>query len=233
MTGPTAEGRATERAASLPLVAFLALFLTAWTLRATWLYRVDESIASPVARGIFSNLVKFLLWVVPALAVARWRCPEASPAGYLGLTEWPRAARWKRCAIATVAYLLAVAAFELAIGGKAVSPSRLAAVPPLLLLMSLGASPLLEEILFRGLILKELMGLVRPASANVLASLLFVAVHLPYWLSHGGLSEAMASQAVGVFGFSLVAGWLYEGSASVWPSTVAHIFNNLLASLLA
>jgi len=32
--------------------------------------------------------------------------------------------------------------------------------------------------------------------------------------------------------FGLVAGWLYLKSSSIWPPTVAHIANNLLAALL-
>ena len=40
----------------------------------------------------------------------------------------------------------------------------------------------------------------------------------------------MANTA-GVFIFSLLAGWLYLDSSSIWPPTVAHIANNCIASL--
>jgi membrane protease YdiL (CAAX protease family) len=56
-------------------------------------------------------------------------------------------------------------------------------------LLSFVASPLLEELLFRGFVLKELLSLLPLAFANALTSLLFVAAHVPYWLSHGGLTE--------------------------------------------
>jgi membrane protease YdiL (CAAX protease family) len=69
--------------------------------------------------------------------------------------------------------------------------------------------------------------------AIALTSLLFVGVHLPYWLSHGGASRAMMAHARGVFAFSVVACWLYARTGSVWPSTVAHVANNVLSSLLA
>jgi membrane protease YdiL (CAAX protease family) len=66
----------------------------------------------------------------------------------------------------------------------------------------------------------------------LLTSLLFVAIHLPFWLSHGGLSATMLTNTGGVFAFSLLAGWLYLDSSSIWPSTLAHIANNCVAALL-
>jgi membrane protease YdiL (CAAX protease family) len=43
----------------------------------------------------------------------------------------------------------------------------------------------------------------------------------------------MMAHARGVFAFSVVACWLYARTGSVWPSTVAHVANNVLSSLLA
>ena len=88
------------------------------------------------------------------------------------------------------------------------------------------------KILFRGFVLKELLGFLPLAGANVLASVLFVAAHLPYWISHGGLTPARLETCGGIFFFSLLAGWLFAKSGSIWPSTLAHTANNLLASVL-
>ena len=68
--------------------------------------------------------------------------------------------------------------------------------------------------------------------ANLLTSLLFVGVHLPYWLTHEGFTINVLTNSVGVFIFSLVAGWLYLRSASLWPPTLAHIANNFVSALL-
>jgi membrane protease YdiL (CAAX protease family) len=68
--------------------------------------------------------------------------------------------------------------------------------------------------------------------ATVLTSLIFVGIHLPFWLSHGGPTPAMLMNAIGVFVFSILACWLYAKSASIWPSTLAHTANNILSSLL-
>jgi len=113
---------------------------------------------------------------------------------------------WLECLAVTTAFLAAVAAFELLVGGK-----RLAAAAPL-------ATPVLAA--------------TSAGTASVVTSLLFVGVHLLFWLLHRGASDAVAADAVGVFLFSLLACWLYARSSSAWPPTFAHVANNLLAGLL-
>jgi len=80
--------------------------------------------------------------------------------------------------------------------------------------------------------MKELLALRPGYSAIALTSLLFVGVHLPYWLSHGGATRTMMANAGGVFVFSVVACWLFAKTGSIWPPTVAHVANNVLQSIL-
>lgn len=135
------------------------------------------------------------------------------------------------CFAVTVTFLLAVAVFELTIG-KIFSAAGLSPLPTLLGLLQLVVSPLLEELLFRGLVMKELLTLLPAGLAIVLDSLLFVGAHLPHWLSHGGSNQAMLANAIGVFLFSVLACWLFAKTDSIWPPTFAHIANNILSSLL-
>jgi membrane protease YdiL (CAAX protease family) len=125
-----------------------------------------------------------------------------------------------------------VAIAETTFGGKALSANRLSSVPTAILLLQFVISPLLEEILFRGLLMKELLVLLPTYLASPVNSLLFVAVHLPYWLFHGGATQAIAANAVGVFLFSLLACWLFAKSSSIWPPVAAHLANNLLSASL-
>ena len=80
--------------------------------------------------------------------------------------------------------------------------------------------------------MKEFLFHSSPISSNTFTSLLFAAIHLPYWLSRGGFTPAMMANVLGVFLFSLIAGWLYAKSRSIWPPTLAHILNNLLSAML-
>jgi uncharacterized protein len=220
-----------RRKAALELSLFLAVFFVLWTLRATRFYAIDESIASPTSRAAYSDLLKFLLWVLPASGFACW-LRSTPPAKYLGLSVVPSPRNWLLCLAVTTGFLLVVTMFEVTLGGKSFSKAGLSALPAWLALLQLVISPLFEEILFRGLVMKELMALLPTYLANGLTSLLFLGAHLPYWLSHGGLTHAMLANALGVLGFSVVAGWLFAKTASTWPPTCAHIANNILASSL-
>src|SRR6266576_7101476 len=223
---------ANRRLASLHLIVFLVVFFDVWTFRATLFFAVDESIASPTARAAYSNLLKLLLWVLPAAAFGYW-LRSTPPAKYLGVSVMPSLRNWLMCLAATFIFLLAVTLFTLTLGRKSFSAVSLASLPTVLGLLQFVISPLLEELLFRGMVMKELMTLLPTYLATVLTSLLFVGIHLPFWLSHGGPTPAILTNAIGVFAFSILACWLYAKSASIWPPTLAHIANNLLSSVLA
>lgn len=228
---PPGLASANRRRASLHLSLFLAAFFVVWTFRATLFYAVDESIASPTARAAYSNLLKLIIWVLPAAAFGH-RLRSTPPARYLGLSVMPSLRHWWLCLAATLIFLLAVTLLTLTLGGKSFSAVSLTSLPTVLGLLQFVISPLLEELLFRGMVMKELLTLLPTCLATVLTSLLFVGVHLPYWLSHGGPTPAMLANALGVFVFSLLACWLFTMSASIWPPTLAHVGNNILSALL-
>ena len=211
---------------------FVACFFVVWTIRATYGYAFDEAIPSQGARIVYSNVVKFLLWVVPAVVFAA-RIRHEPPLRYLGITTIPAPRQWAWSLTVIACFLAAVAAGETVVFGRKHVPFGGAAIyataPGLLLLV---VTPLLEETLFRGLFVKELRRLAGPGAAVVLTALLFAGIHLPNWIWRGGLTGGVLANAGGVFVFGLVAGWLYVRTSSIWPPTVAHIANNLLAALL-
>jgi uncharacterized protein len=221
-----------QRRAGFELGLFLAGFYVLWTVRATWGYALDASIDSLVLRAAYADVLKLVLWVVPAFAFAHWL--RGAPAvKYLGLSVLPNLRTWGLCLAVTGGFLVAVAVFEIEFGRKIFAEKSLRSLMSSTAVLQLVISPGCEEILFRGLILKEFMNLLPTAWANMLTSLLFVGIHLPFWLTHAGLGQGVVVNAAGVFVFSLLAGWLYAKSRSVWPPTVAHIANNLLTSFLS
>ncbi len=220
-----------QRRVALQLSLFLMAFFVLWTLRATFFYAVDESIADPTARAMYANLLKLVMWVFPAAAFAAL-LRHASPANYLGLSAWPNQRNWSRCLGATVAFLLVIALIELLVGQKSYSLASLTSLPMALWFLQFLLSPLIEELFFRGLVMRELLTLLPTSLATVLTSLLFAGIHLPYWLSHRGATWAVTADAGGVFVFSVVACWMFAKTRSIWPSTVAHIANNVLAAIV-
>jgi membrane protease YdiL (CAAX protease family) len=114
------------------------------------------------------------------------------------------------------------------------------------------ATPLFEELVFRGVVFSELLwlfaaGSERPGdslaqrslkrwraawSANVLASLVFVGAHWPYWIYQEGIGATLAYRSVPILLLSLVLGMLFARASSIWPCVLLHWINNELSGLL-
>ena len=213
------------------LAVFLIVFNLIWMIRATMFIGIDESISTPLFRLAYSALLKFILRVIPAMVFVR-RTKNRSPLTYLEITQSPNLRSWMACLGLTFMFLITVSAIELTIGRKSISVMQFHSMTFIHIILQFILPPLFEEILFRGFVLKELLTLFPRSLAIVISSILFVVVHLPYWITHGGVSHALIAKAFGVFVFSLVASWIYTVSRSVWPPTVAHIANNVLTASL-
>lgn len=223
------------------LAAFLAAIFAVWTLRATWLYRIDEQLALPITRAGYSNAVKVLLWLAPAAiysaAIGRGRA-RRSLRGSFGLATDVGLRTWLHCLLVTLGFLLAVASVDMTVGHKKLSTAKL--LDPSLgpeewlacTVLQFLVSPLIEELFFRGFLLRTMLEGRSLWTATLFNSFLFVGIHWPFWLSHRESWSLFASHSFGVFCFSLVACWLYHRARTVWPPTLAHVLNNLLASML-
>jgi hypothetical protein len=93
-------------------------------------------------------------------------------------------------------------------------------IPLALLVVSIG--PLVEELLFRGVLLSSIARYVGRGWAIVLTAVFFACVHLP---DLSFLWYALPNLAL----LGLLLGWLRVQSGSIWPAVLAHSMNNLLA----
>ncbi|OOG40730.1 CPBP family intramembrane glutamic endopeptidase [Rhodanobacter sp. C05] len=93
-------------------------------------------------------------------------------------------------------------------------------IPLVLVVVSLG--PMVEELLFRGVLLSTLLQRWGAGWAVVASSLMFALAHLPglqwQWF---GLPDLLL--------LALLLAWLRLRSGSIWPGVLAHGINNLLA----
>jgi membrane protease YdiL (CAAX protease family) len=83
------------------------------------------------------------------------------------------------------------------------------------------AAPLLEEILFRGIILDGFLKRYSPGKAIVWSSLLFGLIHLNPW------------QFIAAFAIGLATGWMYWKSRSLLPCIIIHFVTNASAVAMA
>jgi len=93
-------------------------------------------------------------------------------------------------------------------------------IPLALLVVSLG--PVVEELLFRGVLLSAAVRHLPPGTAAFLTAALFACVHLP---DLGFLWYALPNLLL----LGLVLAWLRLASGSLWPAILAHAVNNALA----
>jgi membrane protease YdiL (CAAX protease family) len=228
--------RAVQPAAarSLPFSVFwvyVLVFFAVWSLRALVLIRFDESIQSPLWKNLFSNSVKFLIWVVPAfvtLAASRLR-----PLSYFKLNS-PIDKRGLLVSTFVVAVWLSLVVIgESVISGKSMGVLlSQRSSDSLTILAGAAISPIWEEILFRGFFLNRLNESFSFRISNVISALLFAAVHMPYWVSRSGFSAPVIKNSMNVFLLGCLFGWVMKKTNSLWPAIGAHIANNFLSGLI-
>ena len=213
------------------LAIYVALFFVIWSLRAIVFIRVDESIESALWKNVYSNAVKFIIWVVPVfitLGVSRLR-----PFTYLKLTTPLNKRGLMIGAAVTLVWLSLVVLGEALLSGRnagAMLAARSSDWPSIL--AGVFFSPISEEILFRGFFLTRLSESLKFWKSNLIAALLFMFAHWPYWLSKNGFSLPVIKDSVNVFLLGCLFGWLMRRTNSLWPAIGAHIANNFLSGLI-
>jgi membrane protease YdiL (CAAX protease family) len=92
-------------------------------------------------------------------------------------------------------------------------------------------APLVEEMAFRGAVLRTLMLRFRFVAANTITAVFFLVIHLPGWYFQGVLADKLTNITGGAVSI-LIIGWILglaaNKSRSVAGSTLAHVLNNLV-----
>lgn len=88
------------------------------------------------------------------------------------------------------------------------------------LVLMVMAAPVLEELIFRGIILDGLLKIYTPLKSILISSLLFGLIHLN------------PSQIVGAFMFGIFTGWVYHRTRNLLLTIIIHAVANLGAFLL-
>lgn len=87
-------------------------------------------------------------------------------------------------------------------------------------------SPLVEEVVFRGIVLQRAGEYVGFWKANALSAGLFAAIHVPGWTFSDVALTSMVSSAAFVFLLALVLGYLLKRTGSLWACVVTHAMSN-------
>ncbi|MCE7988041.1 MAG: CPBP family intramembrane metalloprotease [Caldilinea sp. CFX5] len=205
-----------------PFLAYLLLFHGAWVF---WVYQIYPWLVSlgettPLYALINSSL-RLLIWVLPVFLYLCW-IDGVDPLAYLKLR-----AHWQRGIM--VGLLVTLVNFLLSLVRYGWPQPALHALTWNHLFSTFLLIGLIEEIPYRGFILQKLQERFNFWFANLLTSLLFVAIHLPGWLK---LDLLRGETVIFVFGFGLVMGLIFRYAQSLWSVIVAHSLNDFLAGFL-
>lgn len=235
-TSDTAPSGVTETTLP-PLLVLSAVLVAGWTL---WTFLVRSRIpvaAEPVETAI-GLAARTVFWLVPsAIYLARYwgpRWPEPLGLGFpLGQRQVVRTI--------VLTFLVAMLLFV------GTAPQKNLGVIDLLVLFSQRArpdlvSPVFEELVFRGLLVGELINWARDSSKTALelrarfwgsllfSALVFTAMHWPGWLVHFGPPGAF-ERTGSIFVTGLVLAFVFSHTRSVWACIFLHWVNNQLSQM--
>ena len=213
------------------LAVSFCIFYLIWIVRATIFYNaVDLSIESETRRLIFSNVIKFSLWLIPAGLYLFYRERQ----NLLINLKITSPINWRGLGIglaASVLYFVVVFTVEKLYSNRTLTPLLHASASAwLVTLAQVFFSPISEEILFRGFVLPQLMDRMPFWKANMLQAILFAAMHWPNWIWVNGFQAWIMVTSVSIFILALFLGWLLRRTNSIWPPILVHIINNFLSS---
>lgn len=88
---------------------------------------------------------------------------------------------------------------------------------------------LIEEIVFRGFILRKLMDVYQFWKANIITAALFTVIHFPIWFYKGLFaSPGIAGTILTIFVLGWMFGAVYKKSNSLWSVIIIHSLYNFL-----
>lgn len=205
-----------------PFLTYVAVFHLAWI---AWPFVVYPRLVA-IGEATFTYAVvnislRLLVWVTPVVVYLR-RVDRVDPIRYLKLS--PYAGRG--VLVGVVVTILNLAGSVLRFGIPHPSLQSLTWNSVLGTSLMVGV---IEEIPYRGFMLQKCTERVGRWPANVITSLLFVAIHLPGWIA---LHLLQVDRAVSIFIFAVVMGAIVTYSRSLWASIIAHSANDFISFVL-
>lgn len=205
-----------------PFLVYVTLFHLAWIAWPFLVYPQLLGLGEATLRYALVNIgLRLIIWVAPVVLYLR-HVDHVDPVRYLRL--WPHAGRGVGVALAVTVLNIAGSVARFGMPHPSLQSLTWNTV--------LGTSfmvGLIEEIPYRGFMLRKFTERVGHWPANVMTSLLFVAIHLPGWIALHLLS---VERAASIFIFAVVMAAIVRYSNSLWASIVAHSANDFLSFVI-
>jgi membrane protease YdiL (CAAX protease family) len=201
---------------------YLIVFHAVWT---TWVLvgypRLRTLGEETLVYALINLTIRALVWVLPVFLYLRY-VDGVEPARYLKLT-----AHWRRGLLFALAF--SALNFFASLAQHGLPPFRAAAFTWNSVLSTSLLIGFVEEIPYRGFIFQKLNESFSFPYASLISSLLFLAIHLPGWISLGLFKPQIA---IFVFVFGVLMTLLLHYARSLWAPIVSHSLNDFFAGVL-
>lgn len=205
-----------------PFLVYVALFHLAWIAWPFLVYPRLRGLGEATLGYALVNIsLRLVVWVVPVVLYLRY-VDHVDPVRYLRLS--PHVGRGVAVALAVT--VLNIAGSVARFGVPHVSLQSLTWNTVLGTSFMVG---FIEEIPYRGFMLRKFSERIGHWPATMLTSLLFVAIHLPGWIA---LHMLNAERAASIFIFAVVMAVIVRYSSSLWAAIVAHSANDFLSFVI-
>jgi CAAX protease family protein len=223
MTHPVALDNPDRRPVMAPFLTYVAAFHLVWIAWPWLLYpKLTAALGeNTLAYALVQLSVRCTVWIAPAWLYLRY-VDRVDPIEFLKLKH--RVGRGLLYALVLTAVNLVgmVARF----GVPHVTMARVTWNSIIGTSLLVG---FIEEIPYRGFMLPKLSERLNFWTANLITSLLFVAIHLPGWMA---LHSLRAGTGVTIFIFGFVMGIAFRWSGSLWTPIVTHSANDFLSFVI-
>jgi membrane protease YdiL (CAAX protease family) len=202
-----------------PFLTYVAAFHLAWVAWPFVVYpRLSTFGEATFTYALFNIGLRLLVWVAPVVLYLS-RVDQVDPVDYLRLATFRR----RGVVVALVITALNVAGSVLRFGVPHPTWQSLTWNSVLGTSFMIGV---IEEIPYRGFMLRKFTDRVGRWPANLVTSLLYVSIHVPGWIALHALS---VDRAVSVFIFAVIMSMIVTYSRSLWAAIIAHSANDCLS----
>jgi len=220
-------GKQDRKLSFLKILLFFVIHLVIWGIYALLLVPVLKNGLGDLCHELVGEAIKLAIWTVPAVFLVRHYRSDMFLTLREMLSSRVKPIPYVLLSIGTLAYCLVC---SIVIHGNItlIRPDPLSHLIGTVLLVGIT-----EEVLFRGFFLNALLKKTRIVHAHVISSLMFVAIHLPWWIYSGVFSDLSSAlfACASIFILGFIFGWVFMKSRNIFVPIILHMLWNLLQTL--
>ncbi|SET18240.1 hypothetical protein SAMN05216389_106203 [Oceanobacillus limi] len=204
---------------------YFSMFFLLWTIRELWLVHY-LNLLDPSVCAVVATLIKLLVWVIPVILLIKL-IENKNTIRYLRLDQNVRKGITWACWVSFILAVYFIIYYVLILNNGIQLDLGLNGWLNTIILVGF-----IEEVVFRGFLLRKLMDQFRFWTANSITSILFVSIHFPIWFYNGLFGDiAIIGTIFNVFVISIILGLLYRNTNSLWSVIIIHSVYNLFLSI--